>query len=161
MATALSMGVAAWSPLAGGLLSGKFTRPGGPEAGTRLAVESLSERDLAVARGVQDVADELGSTPSQVAIAWTMARSGVVHPILGARRVDQLRDNLGALGLTLPAEVVSRLEAATGFQVGFPSDFIAETSAWVFGAAQIERGRPGWTDAGADLRLATRSEVRG
>lgn len=137
MAAALDIGVAAWSPLAGGVLSGKFTRPGGPEAGSRLAVESLSERDLAVARVVEEVAQELGVGAAQVAIAWTMAHSGLVHPILGARHVDQLRDNLGALDIKLPTEVLTRLEQATGFQVGFPSDFIAETSPWVFGAADL------------------------
>ncbi len=135
MAAASGMSVAAWGPLAGGVLSGKFTRPGPAEAGTRVAAESLSERDRSVARVVQDVADELGATPPQVAIAWTMARSRAVHPIIGARRLDQLVDNLGALRCSLPREALSRLEAATGFQVGFPTDFIAGTAAFVYGEA--------------------------
>ena len=73
MAEAFGMSVAACSPLAGGVLSGKFTRPGGAEAGTRLAPESLSDHAQAVARVVQELADELGVTASQAAIAWTMA----------------------------------------------------------------------------------------
>jgi aryl-alcohol dehydrogenase-like predicted oxidoreductase len=138
MATAFGMTVAAWSPLAGGVLSGKFARQDEPEPGTRIAPGSLTEHDRAVARVVQEVADQLGASAAQVAIAWTMARSPAVHPILGARRRDQLTDNLGALDLALPPEAITRLEAVTGFEVGFPTDFIAETSAWVFGDAYTD-----------------------
>src|SRR3954468_13330299 len=137
MAESLGLGVTAWSPLAGGVLSGKYTRPESASGG-RLAPESLSAKDHAVARVVQDVADELGLTSSQVAIAWTMSRSPVIHPIIGARTADQLRENLAAVGHTLPPEAIARLEEATGFTPGFPNDFIAQTSAWVFGSALID-----------------------
>ncbi|HEY5985798.1 MAG TPA: aldo/keto reductase, partial [Streptosporangiaceae bacterium] len=103
--------------------------------GTRLAPESLSEHDRTVALAVQEVADELGVTPSQVALAWTMTKSRAVIPILGARRYDQLADNLGALDVVLSAEAAERLEAVTGFSPGFPENFIAETYRWVFGEA--------------------------
>ncbi len=138
MAVHEGMSVAAWSPLAGGVLSGKFTRPGGAEAGTRVAAESISGADHGVARAVQSVADELGASPSQVAIAWTMAHSPSIHPIVGARRLDQLADNLGAAELELPLEAVERLDALTHIEPGFPHDFIAETRTWVFGAADID-----------------------
>lgn len=68
-----------------------------------------------------------------MAIAWTRVRSRAVHPILGARRVDQLLENLAAVDLVLPPEAAKRLEDATGFQIGFPTNFIDETSPWVFG----------------------------
>ncbi|MCW2643316.1 MAG: putative oxidoreductase, partial [Dactylosporangium sp.] len=132
MADTLGIGITAWSPLAGGALSGKYTSPEGTPSSTRLDPSTLDDRTHAVARVVRDVADELGATPAQVAIAWTMARSRSVHPIVGARRVEQLRDNLGALNVQLPPEACARLEAATGFTLGFPSDFINETSPWVF-----------------------------
>ncbi|MFE9093227.1 aldo/keto reductase [Streptomyces sp. NPDC007264] len=137
MAEAFGMSLAAWSPLQNGILSGKYTRPGGVEPGTatRLPAEAIGERERAVAEAVQSVADELGATCAQVAIAWTMARSPAVHPVLGARRLDQLTDNLGAAGLTLPAELVGRLEAATDFRPGFPTEFIDDTSTWVYGTA--------------------------
>ncbi|SEG83389.1 Predicted oxidoreductase [Actinacidiphila yanglinensis] len=135
MAEAFGMSVAAWGPLAGGVLSGKFTRAGAPPGPTRIAPDSLGERDLAAARAVQEVADGLGATASQVAIAWTRARSRAIHPILGARSVRQLRDNLGALDVTLPADAVERLCAAVEFSAGFPTDFIDRTSPWVFGEA--------------------------
>jgi diketogulonate reductase-like aldo/keto reductase len=88
---------------------------------------------------VQEVADDLGATPAQVAIAWTMSRSRAIHPIIGARSVDQLRDNLAAIDLTLPLESVARLEQATDFTLGFPGDFITQTSPWVFGSALIDQ----------------------
>ncbi|WP_433244380.1 aldo/keto reductase [Streptosporangium sp. CA-135522] len=106
-------------------------------AGARLSAESLSARDHAVAHVVREVADELDATPAQVAIAWTMSRSRIVHPIVGARDADQLRDNLAAADLTLPPESIARLEEATGFALGFPADFIAQTSPWVFGSALV------------------------
>ncbi len=135
MAEAFGMSVATWSPLAGGVLSGKFTRPGGAGTGTRVAPESLSARDHTAARAVQNVADELGVTASQVAIAWTRATSRAVHPIIGASNVQQLRDNLGATDVALPEEAIQRLASAVEFEVGFPVDFIAECEAspWVFG----------------------------
>ena len=136
MAEALELSVTAWSPLAGGILSGKY-RVASSQAGTRLAPDTLSPRDHTVARTVLEVAEEVGATPSQVAIAWTRSRSAHLHPILGARSVEQLRDNLGALDVTLPHDVVTRLDAVTGFIAGFPSDFIAENTPWVFGAADL------------------------
>ena len=143
MAEAFGMTVAAWGPLAGGVLSGKFTRPGGLEPGTRVAPGSLGERDHAAARAVQDVAGQLGVSASQVAIAWTRVRFPAVHPIVGASSVAQLTDNLGAAGLDLPADAVRRLEEAVAFDPGYPADFIAEVGPEVFGAAVTRLdGRP-------------------
>jgi aryl-alcohol dehydrogenase-like predicted oxidoreductase len=136
MAEALGMTVAAWSPLADGILSGKFTRQAA-EPGTRIDPAAISEQQRAVAATVAEIAGDLGVTPAQVAIAWTRTRSPAVHPIIGARRLDQLLDNLGAAELELPAEVLTRLDAATGIDLGFPATFIRETSPWVFGAAAL------------------------
>ncbi|GAA2195697.1 aldo/keto reductase [Micromonospora lupini] len=135
MAEAYGLTVTAWSPLGGGLLSGKYGTAA-PGEKTRLNRDAISDRDLGVARVVQDVAGELGVTPAQVALAWTRRRNGVL-PILGARTLDQLRDNLGCTAVTLPPELVTRLEAATGFDLGFPADFIAQTTPWVLGAAAL------------------------
>jgi aryl-alcohol dehydrogenase-like predicted oxidoreductase len=93
-----------------------------------------SER-IAIARAVQVVADDLGVTPSQVAIAWTMARSPTVHPIVGARRLDQLVDNLGAVDCRLDSESLCRLDDASAISLGFPHDFISETAGLVYGPA--------------------------
>lgn len=135
VAEALGLSVAAWGPLAGGLLSGKFHRTATPEVGTRVSADSISQRERAIADAVVDVAATLGASPAQVALAWTMSRSRTVHPILGARKASQLTDNLGALDLTLPQESLAALEAATEFAVGFPTDFIEETRGFVYGPA--------------------------
>jgi len=129
--------VAAWSPLADGILSGKFTAADPAEPGTRVDPANLSDQQRAVATTLAEVARELGATPAQVAIAWTMARSPAIHPIVGARRLHQLLDNLAAADLELPAEVVRRLDAATEPDLGFPTTFIRETGPWVFGAAAV------------------------
>src|SRR5215470_3619034 len=100
---------------AGGILSGKYTRPGGPEPGTRIDPASLTQRQRHIAETVQQVADDLDATPSQVALAWTMARSPAVHPIVGARRLEQLLDNLGSLDVELTGEAMKRLESAADF----------------------------------------------
>ena len=142
MAEALGMTLAAWSPLAGGVLSGKFTGSAPLEKGTRLAPQSLSDHDRAVAIAVEGTAAELGASPAQIAIAWTMARSPVIHPIIGARRVDQLVDNLAALDYELPTEAIERLDEAAPHRKGFPHDFIEENKSWVFGeAANAEHPR--------------------
>jgi len=134
MAGALDLSVAAWSPLAAGILSGKFTRGDGGEA-TRTKRENVSERDLTIAREVDAVADELGVSSSQVALAWTRSHQPGVHPIIGARRLDQLTDNLAAADLVLPGSAVSRLDAVSAIELGFPHDFIASTQEFVYGPA--------------------------
>lgn len=88
MAESFGLTVAAWSPLAGGILSGKYTRPADGGISSRFTPDVLSERDRSVAAAVDEVAYALGVTSAQVAIAWTMAHSRAVHPILGARRVE-------------------------------------------------------------------------
>ena len=138
MAESTGMTVAAWSPLAGGILSGKFLAPNGPEPGTRISPAAITEQQRHVAATVGEIADDLGATPSQVAIAWTQRRSNAVHPIIGARRLDQLLDNLGATQVELPDGAMARLDSAAEPDLGFPATFIRETSAWVFGSAELD-----------------------
>jgi aryl-alcohol dehydrogenase-like predicted oxidoreductase len=137
MAESLGLTVAAWSPLADGILSGKFTGTNVAGNTTRIDPATVSQHQHAVAATVQEVAAGLGASPAQVAIAWTRARSRAIHPIVGARRLDQLLDNLGAADLELPAEAVTRLDSITELDLGFPTTFIRDTSPWVFGAAAL------------------------
>jgi aryl-alcohol dehydrogenase-like predicted oxidoreductase len=143
MADALSLSVAAWSPLAAGVLSGKFTRSETTEP-TRKNRADISERDLRVAREVDAVADELGVSSSEVALAWTMAHRPWVHPILGARRLDQLTTNLAALDLRLPEESLRRLDEVSAIELGFPHDFIESSREFVYGP--VSRDVLGRTD---------------
>lgn len=143
MAQLLGLSVMAWSPLAGGILSGKFTRQAasGP---SRVAAEQLSDRDREIARVVDEVADELGVTSSQVALAWTMADDPAIHPIVGSRNVTQLVENLAAADVDLPDEARARLSTVSGPVHSFPADFIAETHEFVYGSvgARVDgRGR--------------------
>jgi aryl-alcohol dehydrogenase-like predicted oxidoreductase len=143
MAGELDLGVAAWGPLGRGLLTGKYTADGPPEdEGGRMASGDprLSERNLAIAAAVRGVADELGATPAQVAVAWLMARRrAVVVPIVGARTEAQLRDTLGGTDLEVPAEPMARLDEASQVSLGFPHDFLAGVTAR--GAAAIRNHR--------------------
>ena len=131
MAEGLGLSVAAWAPLASGVLAA---------AGRRFDPDKLTPRELAAQRAVAEVAAELGASPAQVALAWTRAKSPAVLPLVGVSRPEQLKDNLGALDLTLPPEAVTRLDAATDFELGVPADFIAECepSPFVFGNAATQ-----------------------
>lgn len=146
MAEALELSVAAWSPLAGGVLSGKFTRPGA-DGPSRVDRGTVSERDLEIARTVDAVADELGVSSSQVAIAWTRAHHPSIHPILGARNLAQLTDNLSAIDLALPEDAVARLDEAGAIDLGFPMEFILDTTTdFVYGPSgkRVDGRRSQW-----------------
>jgi aryl-alcohol dehydrogenase-like predicted oxidoreductase len=128
------LAVLPWSPLGGGLLSGKY-RPGeAPPADTRatdttpsallMRMRMAEARNFAVARAVADLAAELGTTMAQVALNWVLHAPGVTAPILGARTVAQIEDNLGAVGWSLDAEARQRLDDASAFDRGYPYDFI-------------------------------------
>ncbi len=73
-----------------------------------------------------DVADALGATPGQVAIAWVRQQPWRTIPILGAHTPDQLRDNLAALDLVLDADVLARLDAVSTIPLGFPHDMLRQ-----------------------------------
>jgi aryl-alcohol dehydrogenase-like predicted oxidoreductase len=135
MAESLGLSVAAWSPLAGGVLSGKFTRPGepGPARIRQISQADVTERDLRIAREVDSVADDLGATSSQVTLAWTMARHRWVHPLVGARSAEQLAGNLAAADLVLPEEAVRRLDEVSAIERGFPVEMIESTRSFVYG----------------------------
>ena len=150
MARELGLGVIPWSPLGSGVLTGKYSRAdleignGAAEAaGTRRNVAaanaSLTERGLAIADVVKDVAREAGKLPSQVAIAWTFLNPAVTAPIIGARTLAQLEENLGALDVNLTEIQRARLETATAVELGFPHDFLTRPMprAVIFGGMQI------------------------
>lgn len=135
MAESLGIGVTAWSPLSFGLLSGKYLQ-NQPQAAPRgrldhsgfssLDLLELSERNLIIAREVQQVADELGCSAPQVALAWLRAQSKEIIPIISARSATQTRDNLGCLDVALPAEHLHRLNEISRIPLGFPLGFLAQ-----------------------------------
>nr|WP_225953657.1 aldo/keto reductase [Kibdelosporangium phytohabitans] len=134
MAAELGLGVLPWSPLASGVLVGKYTEAdlnhdGGSSAeGTRKDVAAgngaLTARNLAIADVVKDVALQIGASPAQVALAWTLLNPAVTSPIIGARTFEQFEDNLGALNVEFDADHVAALEKASAIELGFPHDFV-------------------------------------
>ena len=87
--------------------------------------QKVNERNLAIARIVVDVARQIGASPSQVALAWLRTRPGSIIPILGARRLNQLRDNLSCLDVALSEEQLRLLDESSKIELGFPHDFLA------------------------------------
>jgi aryl-alcohol dehydrogenase-like predicted oxidoreductase len=126
MARGLDLGVTAWSPLAGGRLTGKYLS-GGEESEGRLAVMGRDGSDVradAIVREVVAVAEEIGASPPQVALAWLREQPGAVVPIVGARHEEQLRDNLASVDVRLEGPVRERLDRASAVELGFPGDFL-------------------------------------
>ncbi|HEV8691338.1 MAG TPA: aldo/keto reductase [Ideonella sp.] len=131
MARALGLGVAAWSPLASGILSGKYAGSADASDGEdarlrKVPMRSLDPRSLEVARGLGNVAAELGKPAAQVALNWLRAQPGVL-PVLGARTVAQLEDNLACLDFTLAPHDLARLDALSAIQLGYPHDYLSRT----------------------------------
>ncbi|MFE9744719.1 aldo/keto reductase [Saccharothrix saharensis] len=121
------LGLIPWSPLGGGLLTGKYTREmTEAPAGTRLADRRQSVRDgttgftWQVVAAVSAVAAEVGRTPSQVALRWLLQQPGVTAPIIGVRTPEQLRDNLGATGWSLDAARLERLTEVSSRPLPYP-----------------------------------------
>ncbi|MER7211262.1 aldo/keto reductase [Streptosporangium sp. NPDC000239] len=152
MAREMGLGVIPWSPLGSGVLTGKYTRAdletGAVSAtaeGTRkdIAVSngSLTERGLAIADVVKEVAAGRGATPAQVALAWTLLNPAVTSSIVGARTLKQLEDNLGALELRLTEDEVTALGEASAVELGFPHAFLTSPmpQGLIFGGTRVAR----------------------
>jgi aryl-alcohol dehydrogenase-like predicted oxidoreductase len=155
MANELGLSVLAWSPLAMGILTGKYSladleraraqgTANSPGDGGRGAVayshDMLDERSIGIGEVVKAIAAETGHSPAQVALAWLLQRPGAPIPIIGARTPEQLQDNLGALAVTLDAAQVQRLDAISAVALGFPHDFIrsAIPQQLIFGGTQVQ-----------------------
>jgi aryl-alcohol dehydrogenase-like predicted oxidoreductase len=131
MAKALRLGVTAWSPLAGGILSGKYQ--GGAQAkDARFNSEMMKpmmrggDRSEQIVAAVKQVAQQLGRSPSQVALAWLLHRDQPIIPIIGTRKIAQLHDNLAALDLKLDPAQLRLLDEVSAVPLGFPHDFYQE-----------------------------------
>ena len=129
MAKALGLGVVAWSPLAGGALTGKYSDGKAPADG-RYAVEAMRQlmpepqRQERVVQALRQISVEVGRSPAQVALAWLRHRDVSVIPIVGARKLHQLEDNLACLSLALAPGQIERLNEASQVELGFPHDFL-------------------------------------
>ena len=118
MALTFGIGLIPWSPLAGGLLTGKYTRGQSAPEGARYATPEdeprqsrrLNDSVYDVNEGLLPLAEAKGCTLSQLALAWCAQQPGITSPILGPRTMEQLEDNLGALEVTVTAEDRQRID---------------------------------------------------
>jgi aryl-alcohol dehydrogenase-like predicted oxidoreductase len=156
MAAGLGLSVLAWSPLAMGILTGKYTRadleraraqgsgntPGGDGGRGAVAYSHamFDERTLAIAEVVKTVSGETGHSAAQVALAWLLQRPDAPIPIIGARTPQQLQDNLGALDVRLDADQLQRLDGVSAVALGFPHDFARSPipQQLVFGGTRVQ-----------------------
>jgi aryl-alcohol dehydrogenase-like predicted oxidoreductase len=129
VAEAFGLSVCAWAPMGAGILTGKYTRgPTTTPADSRRAAANqarLGDRNLRIARELDAVADQLGATSAQVAVAWVRRRGRRIVPILGIRTPEQLKEVLGSLEVELPPELRARLDQVSRIELGFPYELLA------------------------------------
>ncbi|MEM7730951.1 MAG: aldo/keto reductase, partial [Pseudomonadota bacterium] len=147
MADACGLGVMAWSPLGGGILTGKYSRadletadesPAGRLAWLRRDGR-LTKRHIEIAQCVQQIADERGETAAEIALAWVRQQPGVASTIIGARTKEQLSSNIASLSVQLEHSELDRLDSISAIDLGFPRSFIDGPSvkAMISGGAAI------------------------
>lgn len=140
MAQELGLGVTPWAPLASGALSGKYTRDKrtaeSPGRSTSLS-SYLNDKAFGIIDVVCAVAEELGTTPSRVALSWLLSRPGVASPIIGVRRMEQLTENLAALDLKLSADKLDRLNAISKPLLNFPGGLVGALASGAYGGLTI------------------------
>ncbi len=121
MTRTLEMSFLGWGLLEGGELTGKYNTPSDDPKRS----QDTSERIKSMAAVVMELAREIGHTPSQVAINWARQGPYRIIPVLGARWLAQLKDNLGCLDFELSPEQMKRLSDASPIDLGFPTAFLA------------------------------------
>lgn len=140
MARAFGLTVTAWGLLDGGASTGKYNE----ENDRPKRYDDVSDKSKALAAELQVIAREIGRSPAQVAVNWVKRQPGVI-PILGARTLAQIEDNLGALDFSLSDEQLTRLGALNEFRLGFPLSFLTDDHVrnLIFGQtfAQIDHPR--------------------
>ncbi len=136
MANEMGLGVVPFSPLANGLLSGKYSREEclnesgstGFQGSRKSGIESLgkfTERNMEIVDEVKKVASEVQKSPAQVALAWLLSKSTVTSVLLGASKLEQLENNLGSLNTPLSPDQIKRLDAISRVDMGFPHEHLA------------------------------------
>lgn len=137
MAIDQGMGITPWSPLAGGLLSGKYRREDAEKAKAEAAAgktfedrrgawmyDKLTDKNVAIIEACAAVGKERGATIAEVALAWMLRKPGVVSPIFGARTMEQLEANLRSLAVTLTDGDIAKLDEVSKPSLNFPHDFL-------------------------------------
>ncbi len=139
MAQELGLGITPWSPLKGGVLSGKYTRANAAtqKADRKNLPANLTEKAYVLIDALIAIGKELGSTPARVALAWVQQRPGVTSTIIGARTLDQLEQNLGALAVMLTPQQRARLDELSQPELPFPVKFLGIAGAFMHGGISV------------------------
>lgn len=124
MAKHFGMTVTPWAPLGGGVLTGKYLR--GEQGRIKPESKRLNNRAVAITKAVVEIADELGTSPGNVALKWTMQQGFSSIPIVGATKLSQLEDNLKTVDVTISEEQLKRLDEVSAIELGFPGEFFRE-----------------------------------
>jgi aryl-alcohol dehydrogenase-like predicted oxidoreductase len=136
----LGLGVTPWSPLRSGALSGKYTRENAKTAkadrGERVT-QLLDERAFAIIDELVRIAKAHDTTPAAIALAWVQSRPGVASTIIGARRLDQLEQNLAALDVTLSPGEIASLDKLSQPALNFPASFLKSAGMFMHGGATV------------------------
>jgi aryl-alcohol dehydrogenase-like predicted oxidoreductase len=149
--TRYGAGIMAWSPLASGLLSGKYRPSSQGETAGRLETvrgttnpgfQKFNERNWAIVAELEKVAGELGRSMAQVAVNWAMTQPGIASIIVGATKLEQLKDNLGALEFTIPHELRRRLDDVSVLPSTFPYSFFGPEIQGSLTGGQTVGGKP-------------------
>lgn len=140
MANELGLGITPWSPLKGGILTGKYKRenkeseaPGRGEWITRF----LTDKNFDIVDAVCEVANEADTTPARVALAWLQNKPGVVSSIFGARSIKQLDDNIAALEVELSDSQMNKLDEASTPTLNFPANFVDNAGPFGYSGSSI------------------------
>jgi aryl-alcohol dehydrogenase-like predicted oxidoreductase len=155
MAQELGLGITPWGPLRGGALSGKYKRAdkGKHEAARGARVTSyLDDRTFDLLDVMEKISVELATSVPRIALAWLQSRPGVTSTIIGARTLEQLDDNVGALEVKLTGAHVAALDKATTPTLPFPVDMISMIPTFAYGGTTING------QAAAAWPLAPRSD---
>jgi aryl-alcohol dehydrogenase-like predicted oxidoreductase len=142
MAAAFNLGLVVWSPLGGGLLTGKYRKgETGRAQGLGVVIHSESDdRKTATVDQVLAISEETGLPAGQIAIAWVLAKG--MLPIIGPRTLEQLADNLASAAVILSAEQIQRLDNASAIALGFPHDVVAGSASRLSGGKAELTDRP-------------------
>lgn len=140
MARELGLGVTPWSPLRGGVLSGKYTRENREQVqsdrGERVTA-FLTERTYAILDELVRIGKELNAPPAAVALAWVRSRAGVASTIIGARRLDQLDQNLASVDLVMTGDQLAALDRVSEPTLNFPASILRWSSSWMHSGATV------------------------
>ena len=124
MSRALDLAVTPWGIVGSGILSGKYNKDAATKGRAKMR-GSIDKSALKITAEVMAIAEEIGAKATQVAIAWLRNRPANIIPLLGARTVEQLEENLGCLTLNLDEDQMQRLDAVSAISPGFPHDMLS------------------------------------